>query len=76
MVIDRRSDMEREAARRSMLCFANYLAEWADWFDQLGYSDVADGITHVAMQLSKESSQIQPSPEDATPNQRTSSNIR
>lgn len=67
--------MDRESARKSMLCFANYLAEWADWFDQAGYSDVADGITHVAMQLSKESSQIQPSPESVPSNQRTSSSI-
>lgn len=68
--------MERDAARKSMLCFANYLAEWADWFDQLGYFEVADGITHVAMQLTRESGQLDGGPDAAGSNQRTSSTIR
>jgi hypothetical protein len=68
--------MERDAARKSMLCFANYLAEWADWFDQLGYFEVADGITHVAMQLTSESGQLDQGRDVAESNQRTSSTIR
>jgi len=66
--------MERRAAKKSMLCFANYLAEWADWYDNLGYVEIADGITHVAMQLSSEAAQIQAAPEQAfEPSERKSS---
>lgn len=66
--------MERQAAKKSMLCFANYLAEWADWYDNLGYFEIADGITHVAMQLSSEAARIQTDPEQASePNERKSS---
>ena len=67
--------MERREAKESILCFANYLAAWADWFDNLGHLDVANGITHVAVQLTREAAQIRTDGERTTSNERKSSAI-
>lgn len=51
--------MEKQAmVKQNMLCFANYLAAWCEHFDNLGYFEVAEGITHVITHMVKEASEL------------------
>lgn len=52
--------MDKEAAQTAMLCFADYLMEWADYYDKLGYFEVGDGITHIIKHMTKEASELRP----------------
>ena len=63
--------MDRRAAKESMVCFANYLAMWADHYDDAGFFEAADAVTNIAMHLAKEAKQITEERDDNHHQERT-----